>query len=151
MLCSSSSHFMFDALVRLLIVVASSTDHLFSRVGFCGSVLALDDHLFSRSCVTGRDLGRFWLVPASAFRVAPDEPGIEGTYTARLEQLPPGGREAALERLRELNVRYIIKPAQARAEFERYLGLTPRRHGNVVIFEIPSRGGVARDDDADDE
>jgi hypothetical protein len=76
-------------------------------------------------------------VPGSAFRVAEDRPGIEGTYRARVERLPEGGREAALDRLRELRVRYIIKPAWARTSFEESLGLVARREGRMVIFQVP--------------
>jgi hypothetical protein len=54
-----------------------------------------------------------------------------------VERLPEGGREAALDRLRELRVRYIIKPAWARTSFEQSLGLVARREGRIVIFQIP--------------
>ena len=79
-------------------------------------------------------------VPISAFRVSEDQPGIRGTYYARTERLPEGGRSAALQRLRELGVRYIIKPSWARSSFERSLGLSPRREGRLMIFEVPAAG-----------
>ncbi len=87
-----------------------------------------------------RDFGEPEPVPGTALRVAEDQPGIEGTYVARVEALPEGGREAVLARLHELNVRYIIKPAWARSSFERLLGLESRREGRMVIFEVPGPG-----------
>lgn len=84
-------------------------------------------------------------VPISegAFRVSEDETGIRGVYSARVERLPEDGQdgrdgqEAALARLREIGVRYIIKPENAPTGFERALGLTPRHEGRLLIFEVP--------------
>jgi hypothetical protein len=76
-------------------------------------------------------------IAEGAFRVAEGQPGLQATYFDRVAGLPEGGREAALARLRQLGVRYIVKPATGSTSYEASLGLTPRREGELLIFEVP--------------
>lgn len=100
-----------------------------------------------------RGEGRPETIAEGAFRVAEGQAGLQATYFDRVERLPEGGRDAALARLGELDIRWIVKPAGARASFEELLGLTPRAvgggegEGGMVVFEVPEAGGSDEGDD----
>jgi hypothetical protein len=89
-------------------------------------------------------------IAEGAFRVAEGQPGLQATYFDRTDALPEGGRDAALARLRELGVRWIVKPATGSQRYEASLGLVARREGDLLIFDV-NRAGDAVEPRGSDE
>jgi hypothetical protein len=84
----------------------------------------------------GRDLET---IPASAFRTAGGDVGLDAEYRQHIPALSGLGRDAGRAALRQLSIRYVVTADQDNACVERELELPEVYRGEGVrIFEVPA-------------
>lgn len=75
-------------------------------------------------------------IPHDAYLTPDSRPGLLGTYYKIYEKLV-GTRQNAIDRLKQLNIKYIIKPKNARTSFEKLLQLPVIYQDNAInVFSI---------------